>query len=223
MKLFGKCIGLLAGTGFGVASVAASAAPVISELLYDATGTDAGAVFVELLGAPGESLDGLFLDGVNGSGATAGDVYKTIPLGGVISGDGVFVIGDGSGGMTSVPNADLVADVDFQNGPDSVVLRTASTILDAVGYGVFGSGDVFAGEGTAAPDPASGSSLARLNFLLDTDDNSVDFSVLETPTPGIVPAAGAVPLPASLLLLLSGMIPLMVPRQAAPIPEGRPG
>lgn len=214
MKL-SKCIGLLIGTSLGVASAATPAATVISELLYDAAGTDAGAVFVELFGTPGQSLDGLFLEAVNGSGATAGAVYRTVPLSGVIPGDGVFVVGDGSGGVTSVPNADFVADVDFQNGPDSVVLRTDSTILDAVGYGIFGVGDVFAGEGMAAMDPASGSSIFRFNPFLDTNDNSVDFGVLETPTPGVVPAASAVPLPASLLLLVSGMIPLIIPRRAA--------
>ncbi|MCO6414122.1 MAG: hypothetical protein J5I92_15390 [Thiogranum sp.] len=212
MKL-SKYIGLLVGAGLGATGAATPAAPVISELLYDAAGTDAGTVFVELFGTPGQSLDGLFLDAVNGSGATAGAVYMTVPLSGIFPADGVFVIGDGSGGVTSVPGADFVADVDFQNGPDSVVLRTETTILDAVGYGIFAAGDVFAGEGLPATDPASGSSIFRFNPFLDTNDNSVDFGVLGTPTPGTLPAASAVPLPASLLLLISGMIPLMIPRR----------
>lgn len=213
VKCLQKCLGILVGTSLGVVSAAAPAAPVISEILYDAAGADAGAVFVELFGTPGQSLDGLFLEGVNGSGATAGVVYKTTPLGGVVPGDGVFVIGDGSGGVTSVPNADFVADIDFQNGPDSVVLRSEDTVLDAVGYGIFAAGDVFSGEGAPAPDPAAGSSIFRFNPLFDTNDNSVDFGVLEVPTPGVVPAASAVPLPASLWLLASGIIPLMIPRR----------
>ena len=45
-------------------------------------------------------------------------------------------------------------------------------------------GEVFAGEGTPAPDPAAGASLARLFADVDTDDNAVDFEVLDVPTPG---------------------------------------
>jgi hypothetical protein len=184
----------------------AQAAPVISELFYDAGGGDAGLVFVELFGFPGESLDGLVLEGING---VNGDVYSSFALSGVMPGDGVLVIGDDSGGSTSVANADLIGDIDYQNGPDSVVLRGLSGVLDAVGYGVFGATDIFAGEGFAAPDPSAGSSIARLNALLDTGDNSIDFSVLDTPTPGSVPFVSAVPLPASAWLLGSGLMTLV--------------
>ena len=62
---------------------------------------------------------------------------------------------------------------DFQNGPDSVVLRDAlGTAVDALGYGIFAAGEVFAGEGSPAPDPAAGSSLARVFADVDTDDNA---------------------------------------------------
>lgn len=196
---------LLAVLWTGIMSPA-SAALVISELLYDASGPDAGNVFVELFGSPGESLDGLVLEGVNGSN---GSVYQSITLSGLVPDDGVFVIGDDGGGVTSVVNADLIADVDFQNGPDSVVLRNGSSILDAVGYGVFSATDFFAGEGASAPDPAAGFSIARLTPGLDSDDNSVDFSVLELPTPGVVPSLAAVPLPPALLLFSSGLIWLL--------------
>ena len=189
-----------------LAGLPALAAPVISELFYDASGGDAGLVFVELFGSPGESLDGLVLEGINGGN---GDIYSSVALSGVIPDDGVFVIGDDSGGSTSVANADLIGDIDYQNGPDSVVLRGLSGVLDAVGYGVFGATDFFAGEGGAAPDPSAGSSIARLNALLDTGDNSIDFSVLDIPTPGSVPSASAVPLPASAWLLGSGLMTLV--------------
>ena len=43
------------------------AAPIISEVLYDAASSDNGNVFVELFGTPGTVLDGLVLEGVNGS------------------------------------------------------------------------------------------------------------------------------------------------------------
>jgi hypothetical protein len=179
----------------------AAAGTVISELLYDVPGTDSGQVFVELFGAPGTELDGLWLEGING---TNGSVYQTVTLAGTIPSDGVFVVGDDDGtGATGVANADLVRNVDFQNGPDSVVLRDAGGILDALGYGDF-TAAVFAGEGNAAVDVAAGWSLARDDPARDSDDNFADFSGLAAPTPGLVPAS-TVPLPPALGLLLSGL------------------
>lgn len=185
-------------------------AVVISELLYDAAGTDAGKVFVELYGAPGTDLSGWTLRGVNGGD---GSVYKTVNLSGIIPADGVFVIGDLSSGTTQVPNADQVVSVDFQNGPDSVQLFDGATLIDALGYGDFTS-LFFAGEGNPAPLTPSGSSLARINPLIDTGDNFADFTILATPTPGEVPVVSAVPLPASAWLLGSGLAMLGVRRRA---------
>lgn len=174
---------------------------LISEVLYDASGTDAGNVFVELYGIPGMSLDGFLLQGINGS---TGTPYKDVFLSGVIPSDGVFVIADDdSGGATSVPNADLIVDVDFQNGPDSIQLNDGSAVVDALGYGDFTTA-IFAGEGSAAPVTASGESLARVSGLVDTDNNAVDFEILATPTPGSVPVS-TVPLPAAAWLFISGI------------------
>jgi hypothetical protein len=192
------CVLGLAGV---VMTPGVQAATVISEALYDAAGTDNGNVFVELYGTPGTVLDGLSLEGVNGSD---GSVYLTLPLSGVIPGDSVFVVADDAGdGSSLVGDADMVVDMDFQNGPDSIVLRDDAGILDALGYGDF-SGGVFAGEGNAAPDASAGSSLARLDPLADSDDNLSDFTVLDMPTPGSVPVS-AVPLPPALALFLSGI------------------
>ena len=193
------CAGMLtAANGF--------AGTIISEVLYDAAGADSGSVFVELYGTPGTLLDGHLLEGVNG---TDGSVYRAVPLAGSIPPGGVFVIADdGGGGSTLVDNADLVADVDFQNGPDSIVLRNGALVLDAVGYGDFTSA-VFAGEGAAAVAAPAGSSIARFNPLLDSDNNLADFMVMDLPTPGAVPVS-AVPVPAPLGLLLSGLAGLGV-------------
>lgn len=183
----------------------AQAQTIISEVLYDAAGTDNGNVFVELFGTPGTLLDGLLLEGVNGAD---GSVYRSVVLAGTIPSDGVFVIGDDSGDGTSlVSDVDLVREVDFQNGPDSIVLRDDVLILDALGYGDFGSG-VFAGEGSAAPDVSSGSSLARFDVAVDTHNNLADFMALDLPTPGSVPVS-AVPLPPAAMLLLSGILGLV--------------
>jgi hypothetical protein len=173
---------------------AAQAAPLISELLYDAVGADDGKAFVELYGSPGASLDGLRLQSVNGDN---GLVTATLVLTGTFPADGIFVVADRtSAGTTSIANADLLLDFDLQNGPDSLVLRDATSVLDAVGYGVFDAGQLFAGEGDPAEDGAAGTSLARVFANVDTGDNAVDFAVLDVPTPGTAPLA-PVPEPAT--------------------------
>jgi hypothetical protein len=164
------------------AASAAAANPLISELFYDAVGSDNGHSFVELAGEPGTPLDGLFVEGINGAG---GGVTVSIALTGVIAEDGLFLLADvDADGLTSVAEADQLANFDFQNGPDSSVLRSNDAVLDAVGYGSFGDGDVFAGEGEPAPDAPAGSSLARLFADRDSDDNAADFLVEAEPTPG---------------------------------------
>jgi len=192
---------LLLCSASALAAAPANALPVISELLYDAVGSDDGHGFVELYGAPGTSLVGMRIEGVNGSGGAIGPV---LTLSGSIPADGFFVVADDlAGGPTLVADADLVLSFDFQNGPDSVVLRSATSILDALGYGVFGPGEFFAGEGNPAQDVPAGSSLARVFANVDTDDNARDF-VGSPPTPGSAALAG-VPEPHSVGLLASGL------------------
>jgi len=192
----------LAGGLLAVAPIPAAASPLLSEVFYDAVGTDNGLSFVELYGAPGSALDGLKLDGVNGGDGAIG---PSLVLSGTIPDDGLFVIADDLGdGTTSVPGADLVLNFDFQNGPDSIVLRAGDQVLDAVGYGVFAAGEVFAGEGSPAADAPAGSSLARRYANLDTGDNAADFLVLGAPTPGSA-ALVAVPEPASAGLVTLGL------------------
>jgi len=184
----------------------AGALPLISEVLYDAVGTDDGALFVELYGTPGASVDGWTLEGVNGSD---GSVTHTLTLSGTLPADGILVIADeATGGGTLVAEADLLASFDFQNGPDSVVLRDAlGSVVDALGYGTFAEGEVFAGEGFPAPDPAAGASVARVFADVDTNDNAADFTALDVPTPGTAPLS-TVPEPAAALLLGVGLAAL---------------
>ena len=183
------------------APLGVQASPLLSEVFYDAVGTDDGLSFVELYGLPGTDLTGLLVEGINGTGGTVTD---TIALSGVIPADGLFVIADGlTDGTTQVAGADLIANFDFQNGPDSVVLLAGSTVLDAVGYGVFAATDVFAGEGNPAPDPAAGSSIARLFANVDTGDNAADFAA-GAPTSGSA-AFASVPEPSVAVLLGSGV------------------
>jgi hypothetical protein len=179
----------------------AAAMPILSEIFYDAVGSDDGQSFVELFGCAGASLDGLLLEVVNGSN---GAVVTQIVLSGAIGSDGLFVVADVDGsGATAVPNADLLLNFDIQNGPDSVLLRDDVGVLDAVGFGSFGPDEFFAGEGTPAPDPPAGWSIARRFANVDSGDNAADFVALELPTPGTAPQA--VPEAGSALLCALGL------------------
>jgi hypothetical protein len=165
----------------------ARALPTISEVFYDAVGSDDGKSFVELYGTPGAPLDAMRLELVNGDG---GAVATRLTLSGVFGPDGFFVVADRtSDGATSVADADLLLDFDLQNGPDSLLLRDDGGVLDAVGFGVFDAGLVFAGEGSPAVDPPAGSSIARRFADVDTGDNALDFAALDAPTPGQAPLA----------------------------------
>ncbi len=179
------------------------ASPIISEVYYDAPGSDNGYVFVELYGTPGSAIDGLTLEGVNGANGVVGPI---LTLSGVFPADGLLVIADvDSSGVSFVPDADLLINFDFQNGPDSVRLMDGIVELDAVGYGIFSPSEFFAGEGVAAPDAPAGSSIARIYADLDTDDNSIDFEVLSQPTPGDA-TISQVPEPSSGLLSAIGLV-----------------
>jgi hypothetical protein len=182
----------------------AAALPIISEAFYDAVGSDTGQSFVELYGAPGTDLTGFSVEGINGSN---GAVTDSVALSGLIPADGIFVLASDLGdGTTLVENPDLIELFDFQNGPDSIVLMLGESVVDALGYGVFDVGEVFAGEGAPAEDPPAGWSLARVFANVDSDDNATDFAALETPTPGS--AAFAVPEPSAAPLLAGGLIVL---------------
>jgi hypothetical protein len=182
----------------------AAALPLLSEVLYDAVGTDDGQSFVELYGTPDSSLDGLVIEGVNGAD---GSVTHTLALSGTIGPDGLFVVADRtSAGTTLVADADLLLDFDFQNGPDSVVLRSAGGVIDALAYGVFAAGEFPAGEGDPALDAPAGQSLARHFANLDTNDNASDF-LASAPTPGS--ASLALPEPAAAGMLGLGLLGLL--------------
>lgn len=178
------------------------ALPILSEVYYDAPGSDDGQSFVELYGLPGTSLDGFVLVGINGSNGAAG---PTIVLSGSIGASSLFVVADQtSSGSTTVMAADLLANFDFQNGPDSVVLRQGEMIVDALGYGDFAIGEIFAGEGMSAPDVSAGASLARFFADVDSNDNARDFAISANPTPGTASFA-PVPDPSTAILLGLGL------------------
>lgn len=194
-----------------LAAAPAGAVPLLSEVLYDAAGSDDGQSFVELWGPPGTVLDGYAIEHVNGAD---GSIAATLPLVGVIGPSGLYVVADRlPDGTTAVPVFDLLLNFDFQNGPDSVVLRGPGGVADALGYGEFGPAELFAGEGSPALDVPAGSSLARAFANLDTGDNAADFRELAAPTPG---TAELVPEPGTALLSAAGLLGLGLCGRARP-------
>ncbi len=171
--------------------------PILNEVFYDGVGSDSPQVFTEILGVAGMTLEKWTLIGINGA---TGAIYRTIDLsGGVISGDGFFVIATLAAIGETLAHRDFIAQVDWQNGPDAVQLRDPlGQIVDALQYG-----DAWihnAGEGLPAPDVAVGFSLSRRSGL-DTGNNRSDFKSTE-PTPG---RGTSIPEPSSLLLVVAGI------------------
>ena len=158
----------------------ATATIVINELRYDGAGIDADS-FVELAGPAGTDLTGFSLVGIDGDGQP----YKTIDLSGVVGPQGLFLLVQDTAPEALLAKASQVSlNADLQNGPDSVQLRYGSSTEDAVGYGDFSGGAVFAGEGDPALDVGTGHSLGRDDQSGDSDDNAVDFHDFAVPTPG---------------------------------------
>ena len=168
----------------------------LSEVLYDELGTDNGkSMFIEIHGAVNTPLGGVSLRMINGNG---GEVYDTVvlPNARMPFNDYFLVVDNGAYG-TLLDIADYIDNFDLQNGPDNVVLvwnagTALETVLDALGYGVFGANDMFGGEGMASADPPAGQSLTRDASNTDTNDNATDFtpsamSELGLPTPGGLP------------------------------------
>ena len=160
------------------------ALPVIQEVVYDGSGADADEAFTEIFGAPGTSLDGWTLVGINGD---TGSAYRIIDLNGaIIPDDGMLVIATPDAAGAVLAQRDFVAAVDWQNGPDAVQLRNPQDhIVDALQYGDAGAFN--AGEGQPAPTVPAGHSLSRDARGADTDDNLADFTPLEVPAPGAGP------------------------------------
>ncbi|MEK6607344.1 MAG: hypothetical protein AABZ30_06765 [Myxococcota bacterium] len=160
---------------------------------------DEGRTFVELAGPGGGLLAGVRLvrvEGEGGEGGEAGSIDDELTFEANVRMPlrGLFVVADAQDGVTQVANADLLREAgDPENGPDALQLVGAGgALLDALGYGALeATTDEVAGlamvEGDAAPDvdPESvGLSLARDSSSTDTGDNSADFHVDPSPSPG---------------------------------------
>jgi hypothetical protein len=170
------------------ASNAGCAAAVINEVLADPTGADTDLEFVELAVVPGADLSGLRLRVLAADGTLTG-ADLTLAAGTRAPLDGFLVIGDNSGGSTQVAEADLETTLGLPDIDGAVQLVGAGpSLVDAVGYGTLtATTDADLGLAiveTAATTSAEGSSMARDAASTDTGDNSADFHLDPTPTPG---------------------------------------
>ncbi|MCA9759574.1 MAG: T9SS type A sorting domain-containing protein [Candidatus Eisenbacteria bacterium] len=152
----------------------ASADVIINEVLYDTAGISEQE-FIELVGPPGQSLNGYRVVSYYASGF----VHDTFFFpGSIIPLDGYFVFGD-----AGVPNVDRVESISLLNGPAELRLYYGNELLDSVCYGT--SEDLVC-EGTPAEDVPEDYSIARCPDGIDTDDNAEDFEADFTPTPGLM-------------------------------------
>lgn len=158
---------------------ALSGALRIEELLYNPDGTDAGNEFIELRAPAGASLDGVRIEGVNGSNGNP--LFPAIVLAGSVGDDGLFVVGGSGVAQIDYP----LGEVTLQNGPDSIIVYDCdgTTVLDAIAWGAFDEGEIARGEGAPAPPVPEGSSLSRCADAEDGGDNADEFGAA-VPTPG---------------------------------------
>lgn len=186
------------------------AAPVIQELYYDQPATDGSSVFTEIYGDAGLDLTGWRLDAINGSNDT---VYRSIGLtGAVIPADGLLLISTPLANSALATISDFTANVDWQNGPDSLwLIDDLNNLIDAIQYGL--TNFVARGEGTPSLDVSAGFSLARKYAGDDTNNNLADF-MIGTPTPGLVKSlispARNVPTSSTTSIFLLGLVMLIV-------------
>ncbi len=171
---------------------------VINEVDYDQPVTDT-AEFVEIYNPSGIAYDltGVALYLVNGASSPATS-YLRIPLSGSVSAGGYLLVASRTVVAPAVLRVDFaLASGNVQNGPaDAIALVDENTlrVIDAVAYdGTVGPAVLGALPGTfpvteVAPAPADPAttvgSICRFPNGADTDDNSANFRVCTTPTPG---------------------------------------
>jgi hypothetical protein len=172
---------VIAGILAGVHAARAEPPVLINEVLYDATGADAGGEFVELkLGAGAAAIPLQRLRLERGNGQRAGD-WRPVWQG--AAGESLhpgrhYVVG----GDSVAPRPDAIADLELQNGPDACRLLLDGQIVDVVGWGALELAEFYAG--APCPDVEGGTSLGRIPDGKCTGNNQADFAALAAPSPG---------------------------------------
>ncbi len=164
---------------------------LINEVLYDPTGTDHGAEWVELCNNGSSSVD---LTGYTlGAAGSAWGTQYTFAAGSIAPGEHVIV---GAGGTTWTGSFGS----DLQNGGSATdgvrLVDSAGTVVDTLLYDEPNTSALVDDSGAAgtsfAVDANEGTSLGRYPDCGDTNASAVDFMQYTTPSPGAANAAPAV-------------------------------
>ena len=172
----------------GVALGAIAGHVVISEVLYDASGVDAGKEWIELYNPTNSdiNLDGYAIESGNGANPDDWTSEWVGTASDIIPAHGFFLIGESD----VVPKPDYITTLDLQNGPDGVRLNDTLGIIDTVGWGTHVHTEYY--EGTPYIDVSAGNSIERKSSLTnnenegngwDTNNNSADFVTRTIPQP----------------------------------------
>ena len=168
-----------------VASGGGSAAEIrVNEFMTGSAGA-ASNEFVELVNAGSSAADvGGFKVAYRASAGASDISLATIPAGTSIPAGGFYLLA-GSGYLGSHTPDQTFSTSLSATGGGIAVRDSGGVILDSVGYGDATNAFVEAHPATAPPATAApGSSSNRIPDGHDTNDNSADFSVSATPSPG---------------------------------------
>jgi hypothetical protein len=167
------------GSGTGVAAIS------INEV---ATGTTGAATdeFVELVNTGTAAADvGGWKVVYRSAAGTSDTALATIPNGTTLAVGGFYLLGGAGYAGAHTPNQSFTAGLAATGG--GVAIRdTAGALVDSVGWGTATNAFVEGTAASASPTTAApGSSIVRRPDGHDTNDNSADFSVASTATPGV--------------------------------------
>ena len=156
----------------------------VNEFMTGSTGAAANE-FVELVNPGSSAVDiGGYKVAYRSAAGTSDITLATVPAGTTLTA-GSFYLLAGSGYLGShAPDQTFSTSLSASGG--GLAVRDASgAILDSVGYGETTNAFVETSPATAPPATAAlGSSADRIPDGRDTNDNSADFSVSATPSPG---------------------------------------
>jgi len=164
--------------------VGSSAEIRVNEFMTGSSGA-ASNEFVELVNAGSSAADvGGFKVAYRSSTGTSDITLATIPAGTSIPAGGFYLLG--GSGYLGTHTADQSFSTSLSSTGGGLAVRdTTGAILDSVGYGDSTNAFVESHPTTAPPTTtAPGSSSDRIPDGHDTNDNSADFSVSSTPSPG---------------------------------------
>lgn len=207
-------VGAVAGLAFAVPAEATPSVDVVIAEVYGGGGNSGATLtddFVELASSVTVPLDGFSLQYLPGT-PSASSKWQVTALTGSVAAGGRYLIGEakGAGGTVDLPVPDVAGGIAMAAGSGTVALVSGTDpltcltaadcaadtrIRDLVGYGT-----ATVRETSPAPAASNTTSVARAT-LVDTDDNSNDFTA-GAPTPvnskGETPGGGTPPVTAKI-------------------------